>query len=97
MRALHHLGPDYQSTFSPTESSAVLEQARPAPGTAQALPESEAVDIITGRDALRGRLVLSYSARVRSQSSSRNLARRGFSILQLQCLFAVYSSPRTLD
>ena len=28
VRALHLLGPDYRSTFSPTESSAVLEQAR---------------------------------------------------------------------
>ena len=30
VKALHLLGPDYRSTFSPTESSAVLEQARRA-------------------------------------------------------------------
>lgn len=62
VRALHLLGPDYQSTFSPLESSAVLEQAHKGLPSAAAM--NEVVDIISGREALGGRLILSYSARV---------------------------------
>lgn len=54
--ALYVLGPDYQSTFSATEWSAVLAQA---PGAAAALTR--------GKDALAPRLLLAYNAQVRAQ------------------------------
>ena len=53
MAALHALGPDYQSTFSPLESDAALEAAPAA-----------AAAVVDGRDALGPRLLLSYNAQV---------------------------------
>ena len=51
--ALHALGPDYQSTFSAAESSAVLDQAGRAAGA-----------LVEGRDALGPRLLAAYNAQV---------------------------------
>lgn len=51
--ALHALGPDYQSTFSAAESSAVLEQAGAA-----------AAAVMEGREALGPRLLAAYNAQV---------------------------------
>ncbi|KAK9905588.1 hypothetical protein WJX75_002584 [Coccomyxa subellipsoidea] len=49
--ALHALGPDYQSTFSPLESDAVLEQ----------MPAAAAL-VVDGKEALGPRLMISYNA-----------------------------------
>lgn len=57
--ALHALGPDYQSTFSAAESSAVLEQAGRA-----------AAAVMEGREALGPRLLAAYNAQVISCSFS---------------------------
>jgi hypothetical protein len=51
--ALHALGPDYQSTFSPLESDAVLEQ----------MPAAAAL-VVDGKEALGPRLMISYNAQV---------------------------------
>lgn len=51
--ALHALGPDYQSTFSPLESDAALEQ----------MPAAAAL-VIDGKEALGPRLIISYNAQV---------------------------------
>ena len=51
--ALAALGADYQSTFSPAESSATLEQAGPA-----------AAAVVEGKDALGPRLLAAYNAQV---------------------------------
>ncbi len=51
--ALHALGPDYQSTFSPLESDAALEQ----------MPAAAAL-VVDGKEALGPRLIISYNAQV---------------------------------
>lgn len=51
--ALHALGPDYQSTFSPLESDAALEQ----------MPAAAAL-VVDGKEALGPRLLFSYNAQV---------------------------------
>ncbi len=56
MGALHALGPDYQSTFSPLESDALLEQS----------PAAAAL-LVGGREALGPRLLISYNAQVGSE------------------------------
>lgn len=53
--ALHALGPDYQSTFSPLESDAALEQ----------MPAAAAL-VVDGKEALGPRLIISYNAQVRT-------------------------------
>jgi hypothetical protein len=51
--ALHALGSDYQSTFSPLESDAALEQ----------MPAAAAL-VVDGKEALGPRLLFSYNAQV---------------------------------
>lgn len=51
--ALYALGPDYQSTFSPLESDAALEQ----------MPAAAAL-VVDGKEALGPRLIISYNAQV---------------------------------
>ena len=53
VEALMALGPDYQSTFSPSETDSTLESA---PAAAAAL--------VYGREPLGPRLLLSYNAQV---------------------------------
>ena len=51
--ALCQLGPDYQSTFLPTESDPALDQAA-----------SAALLVVEGREALAPVLLMSYNAQV---------------------------------
>ena len=69
--ALHALGPDYQSTFSPLESDAALEQ----------MPAAAAL-VVDGKEALGPRLIISYNAQVHPLSRSGSGA-LGWQIIQL--------------
>ena len=56
---LNTLGPNYQATFSPTESSELLSQTAPATSI-----------VMEGKDALAPLLLLSYNAQVSSFCSA---------------------------
>ena len=53
VEAMYLLGPDYQSTFAPTESNTLLQQT----------PKAAAL-IIEGKEALGPKLLISYNAQV---------------------------------
>ena len=66
VEAMYLLGPDYQSTFAPTESNTLLQQT----------PKAAAL-IIEGKEALGPKLLISYNAQVGVPPVSARLAGLG--------------------